>query len=133
MKKALCLTLAIVMLLALASCKPTVDEGIWKDAIYTEDAVVGEGAKTCSVRIEAGEKSVTLTLKTDAATLGAALYENGLAGDPSFTDTINGMVADWDADNAYWAFYISGEYAMYGIGDATINGGEEFALVYTAE
>ena len=32
--------------------------------------------------------------------------------------TVNGITADYDVDQTYWAFYVDGEYAMTGV-DAT--------------
>lgn len=107
------------------------EASLWDSATYTADTTVGEGEKTVTVKITAEEKTVTLTVKTDAETLGAALYALELVNDPSFFDTANGMQANWEKYKAYWAFYIGDEFASVGINDATLAGGEHFALVYT--
>ncbi len=128
------LLLSLSLLLCFAACEEEVDAtGLWENATYRSDTTVGEGADTVKVEIVAGEQSITLTLKTDKATLGEALYEHGIVNDPSFFDTCNGIKADWDKDQAYWAFYVGGEMAMYGIGDvqAVTANAPEYKIVYT--
>lgn len=124
------LLLVLVMLLAVGCSQPELT-GLWADATYTEDATVGNGAKSVTVAISAEETTVTLTVKTDEATLGAALYALELINDPSFFDTLNGIKADWDASSAYWAFYVGDEYATVGVADTAIQGGESYKFVYT--
>ena len=130
LEKGLVLALAAIMLFVLAACadEPT---GLWADAIYTSDTTVGKGANTVTVDIVCEDKTVTLTVKTDEATLGDALFELGIINDRSFFDTANGMKADWDKDKAYWSFYIGDEYAMHGVGDEVISDGGAYKFVYT--
>lgn len=125
------LVLVLVLLLAVG-CGKEQPTGLWANATYTEDATVGSGAKTVSVAITAEETTVTLTVKTDKETLGEALYELGLVNDASFFDTLNGIKADWDANSAYWAFYVGNDYATAGIAETQIQGGESYKFVYTA-
>ena len=124
--------LSIVMILCAVSCGEKVDAtGLWENATYLKDTTVGEGEKTVLVDIEAGDRSVTITVKTDKATLGEALYEHGIINDASFFDTANGIKADWNADKAYWAFYEGEDFMMVGVGEAKISGGEHYRLVYS--
>lgn len=139
------LLLVAILCFSIVSCNKKKDEDeMWKDATYTSDATVGEeesssdngntigeGKKTVTVEIIAGEHTVTLTVKTDKDNLGAALYEYGIINDPVFFDTCNGMKADWEKDQAYWAFKQNGEMLNYGVGDAKIYGGEKFTIEYT--
>lgn len=106
-------------------------EGLWKNAKYLSDVTIGEGSKTVSFTIEAEGQQITVTLKTDKATLGEAMYEQGLINDPSFFDTLNGILASWDKDKAYWAFYQGETMMPYGVNDQKISGGENFRFVYT--
>ena len=135
MKKVITLFTACLLLLAvalsLASCGGIDRTGLWENATYNKDATVGEGEKTVTVEISDGENVITLTVKTDKANLGDALYELELINDPSFFDTLNGIKADWDNDQSYWAFYIGDDYASVGVKDAKITGGEHFKFVYT--
>ncbi|MBO5907657.1 MAG: hypothetical protein J6Q85_05880 [Clostridia bacterium] len=129
MKKILStLALTLALLLLMTSC---VREALWESATYSLDTSVGEGAKTVFVEIEAGDKKVTLTVKTDKQTLGEALFELGIINDASFFDTANGIKADWYKDSAYWAFYKGNDYMMHGVGDEIISGGEHYRLAYT--
>jgi hypothetical protein len=141
-KTLLILLASILVMLSLGACdlgkkeeEPTTPEGqlaaIWNTATYTENAEVGSGSKTITVDVVAKGHTVTLTVKTDAANLGDALYALELINDASFFDVANGMKADWNADQAYWAFYIGETMASYGVNDAAISGGEYFRLVYT--
>ena len=84
----------------------------------------GLGEKVFVFQVVDEEENVTtVTVCTDADTVGAALAELGIvAGDESewglYVKTVNGITADYDTDGKYWAFYINGEYAMTGV-DAT--------------
>lgn len=105
--------------------------GLWADATYRSNVTIGEGAKTVSLTVEADGKMITITLKTDKATLGEAMYEQELINDPSFFDTLNGMLASWTADQAYWAFYEGETMMPHGVNDESIEGGESYRFVYT--
>lgn len=134
MKTAASLLLALTFIVCIVACGDKVEAtGIWKDATYTSDTTIGEGANTVTVIITAEDRTVTLTVKTDKATLGEALYEHGVINDPTFFDTCNGMKADWDKDHAYWAFYVGDEMAQYGVGDEKAVTTEEptYKIVYT--
>ena len=133
MKRKLLALMAILVLIAtLVSCAPT-EGSVWDTAVYTEDVTLGEGAKTVTVKVEAENKVVTLTVNTDSENLGDALFELELINDASFFDTIIGMQLVWEKTHAYWALYVGDETApaAYGVKDATISGGESFRIVYT--
>ena len=95
-----------------------------------------EGAKTITVEVTAEEKTVVFTVKTDAATVGEALMSvNLLAGEEGpyglYIKSVNGMIADFDVDQTYWAFNIGGEYAMTGVDQTEITEGTVYQLVRT--
>lgn len=136
MKKTLLSTvsivLAVVFVLCFVSCDKKVDaEGLWENATHLSNTELGKGEKTVSFTVEAGEDSITITLKTDKETLGEAMYAEGLINDPSFFDTLNGIVASWDKDQAYWAFYEGETLMSHGVNDEKISGGESYRFVYT--
>lgn len=144
---ALCLTLAT----SLCACsgdeqtKPTeiatqaVTDSIdplWKDATYLEDVTLGEGKTAIEVEVQAGEKAITVTINTDAENLEDALTGVDLVqGDESeyglYIKTVNGILADYDVDQSYWAINKDGEYMMEGANTAQIEDGERYQLVYT--
>lgn len=143
-KGILIILLGILLALSLFACSPAEPAGnpadssgeneldpIWGNAIHREDATVGEGSKTVTVEVEAKGHRVLLTIRTDAATLGEALYALELINDPSFFDTANGIKADWNADSAYWAYFQGDQYMSVGVNDTAISGGEHYRLVYT--
>ena len=112
MKKLLSLLLVLVMVFSLVACSAKTSF-----TVVTTDL---EGNET------------THKIKTDAATVGEALIEEGLiAGDPSdyglYITTVNGITLDWDKDGKYWAFYINGEYAQTGVDTTNVEDG----AVYT--
>lgn len=46
-------------------------------------------------------------------------------------ETVNGVSAVYDKDNAYWAFYVNDEYCSYGVDTQPVNDGDYFKIVYT--
>ena len=120
MKKITSFVLAFVLILPLvfiASCGNNYDyapsEGVWESATF------GSGEKTFTFEIVTEDKSVTHTIKTDKKTVGEALSEVGLIeGEEGafgiYIKVVNGVVADYDVDKTYWAFYINGEKANTG-------------------
>lgn len=81
-------------------------------------------------------KEETFTISSTKTTVGEALLDEGLiAGDESeyglYVKTVNGVTADWDADQTYWAFYIDGEYAMTGVDQTDITDGATYSMVLT--
>ena len=48
-----------------------------------------------------------------------------------YIKSVNGIVADYDVDASYWAFYVDGEYAMSGVDTTEIAEGKVYQLVYT--
>ena len=141
MKQTVKITLSVILLVALAltaiACTSAADpKELWDDATYTADREFGNGAKTITVKIEVGENSVTFTLHTDKDTVGAALMEHDLiAGDQGqyglYLKVANGITADYDVDQSYWAFYIDGETALTGVDGAAAEEGVVYSLVYT--
>ena len=113
------------------------EEGVWADALYTEDTELGEGANTITVECTADDKTVTFTIHTDAEYLRAALEGNGLiAGDESefgmYVKSVNGMSADYEADGYYWSLYVDGEYATTGVDTTPVTDGGSYAFVREA-
>jgi Flp pilus assembly pilin Flp len=135
MKRVLAMLLALMLIAALVSCNKD-EKGVWENAIYTEDQTFGDGAKTVVVEVKAQEKTVTFTIKTDKDTVGAALLEHGLiAGDEGpygmYVKVVNGMSADYDVDQRYWAFYANGEISMTGVDVTAITEGATYRMVYS--
>lgn len=136
LKSTLLILLALVFIVALVSCNTVEKEGLWENATYRKDMEFGKGAKTVVVEVKAADQLVTFTVKTDKDTVGAALLEHGLiAGEEGpyglYIKVVNGITADYDVDQSYWAFYVNGEYAMSGIELTEITEGTTYGLEYT--
>ena len=133
MQSVIAVLLVVFCVLGLTACGKTQGAGLWADATYTEDTQLGDGAKTVVVEVTAGEKTVTFTVKTDKETVGDALLEHNLVtGEQSayglFVKAVNGIVADYDVDKTYWAFYIDGEYANTGVSETPITAGATYTF-----
>ena len=128
--------LAIVFIFCLAACGNTVDkEGLWANATYLKDKEFGKGEKTAVVEVAVADQIVTFTVHTDKDTVGEALMEHDLiSGDEGdyglYVKKVNGITADYDVDQSYWAFYINGEYAMTGVDTTEIVEGDIYRLEY---
>ena len=136
-KVAISLFLITMMCLSFMSCgNKTVDKGIWENATYTEDMVFGNGSKTVLVEVKAEERALAFTIKTDKENLGEALLEHNLiAGENGpyglYVKKVNGITADYNINQAYWAFTKDGESMLTGVDGAEISDGEHYELVYT--
>ena len=99
--------------------------------------VLGEGATTFYFTAKDVDGTVTkYEIHTDATAVGTALVAlNVISGDESdwglYVTTVNGITADWATENAYWAFYIDGEYAQTGIDATEITAGATYEMVKT--
>jgi hypothetical protein len=136
MKRTVSIALLIICLFSFVACRNSVDAtGLWENATYTEDAEFGEGAKTVKVEVKVEEQMITFTINTDKKTVGEALVENDLiAGDEGayglYVKKVNGIVADYDVNQSYWAFYINGEMAMTGVDMTDIDETAIYRLEY---
>ena len=99
-----------------------------------DDAKVEKSFVFKVVDLDGSEKS--FDIKTDATTVGEALLaEKLIAGEVGdyglMVDTVNGIKYDYNADGAYWAFYVNGEYAMSGVDTTDIVDGTTYSFVAT--
>ena len=94
--------------------------------------VLGEGATTFNVTVTDKDGNETqFEIHTDKETVGEALLELELiAGEEGayglFIKQVNGITADYDVDQTYWAFYVDGEYAMTGVDATDIAEGSQY-------
>lgn len=141
MKKLISLFLCLVMLVSVAAVvsAETVQapELVWDEneetILLTDGAEYGEGAKTFTFELDYQLRHVSVTIHTDAETVGEALSalniiygEDGQWG--MMVTTINGVTADYNVDQSYWAFYIDGEYAMTGVDSTEITEGSVYTF-----
>ena len=96
--------------------------------------VVGQGATIFTFQVVDGEGQETVfEVHTDAQTVGEALQACDLIqGEESeyglYVKTVNGITADYDVDQTYWAFYINGEYAMTGVDKTEVVDGDTYTF-----
>lgn len=141
MKKIIALMLAVVLVMSLVACggtetpetTPSTTPGT-EPVSYTE---MGEGATTFYFTVQDLDGTVkNFKIKTDAKTVGEALVAVKLIeGDQSdyglMVHTVNGIKADWATEQAYWAFYINGEYAMTGVDSTDVVADATYSFVKT--
>ena len=123
MKKMISMLLVLVMVFTLAACG-TKEEASAEPVSF--NVIVTD--------LEGNESTYEYT--SNAPSVGEALVAEGLieAHEGSFglfIDAVNGIAADWDKDQTYWAFYINGEYAVTGIGETEITAGATYNLTLT--
>ena len=106
---------------------------------FREKPVEGSKAITIEVTGKSGEMK-EYQVRTDAEYLRQAMEEaEGLtfSGTESeygmMVDTVNGELADYNADGAYWGFYVNGEYCNYGIDTQPVEDGDVFGITYTTD
>lgn len=134
--KVMSLVLLFVFVLSLIACQnETTTVSVWEEATYTEDMTIGEGKKVFDFVVEAEDKSVVFTIKTDAEFLGEALQEHKLVSGEEgsyglYIKYVNGILADYDKNGAYWGFYQDGEYMNVGADETVIQSGAEYKVVY---
>lgn len=145
MKQLLSLLLALVMVFGLVACgtaetpettPPTeaATEAITEAATEAAEEAAGVSFTVVVTDVDGSESTFQYT--SNAATVGEALLAEGLiAGDESdyglYVTSVNGITADWATENAYWAFYVDGEYAQTGVDSTEITEGATYALTKT--
>lgn len=139
--KTILIAIAAIMLMMLAAC----DTGASSEtpAESSPDLVaenvydIGQGATVFRLEVTDDEETLNAwNVHTDETTVGAALLAVGLIdGDVSdyglFVTEVNGLEADFNANQAWWAFYIDGEMAMAGVDATDIEQGKVYAFIYT--
>lgn len=100
-----------------------------------------EGTKTITIDVVYEDKTTeNFILHTDAQYLEQALEEaEGLTVEGTTTaqfglmvETVNGVRAVYDKDQAYWSVELEGEPCNYGVSQQPIQDKEHYRLVYTA-
>lgn len=111
--------------------------GIYLIAGKKPEAESGSKNVTIEVVNAAGE-STTYELKTDAEYLIQAIDEaegleyEGEDGEYGLMiSTINGELAEFNTNGAYWGFFVNGEYCNYGVSEQPVADGDAFQIVFT--
>lgn len=144
LKSLLLITMLILTLaFSLAGCNDNDSKDSTKTPDSTEapknndsldDNVLGEGdTKFTFTVVDKDGNETTFEIHTDKKTVGDALLEldliEGENGDYGlYVKKVNGITADYDVDQTYWAFYIDGEYAMTGVDATDIEEGKTYTF-----
>ncbi len=137
LKKSILYLLLVVLSICIAGCgKAGNDADVWAQAMYTEDTELGKGAKTVIVEVEAEDKIVVFTVRSDKEFLGDALLEHKLIDGEQgayglYVKKVNGIMADYDKNQCYWGFYKNGESMSTGVDSEKFKNGDEYRIVYT--
>ena len=100
----------------------------------SEITVLGKGETKFTFTVVDKDGTETLfEIHTDKETVGDALLELDLiAGEDGayglYVKTVNGITADYDVDQTYWAFYINDAYALSGVDTTTITAGDSYSF-----
>ena len=102
----------------------------------SEAQIIGEGETVFAFSVvDADGKEIVYEVHTDKTIVGEALLDCGLiAGEQGdyglYVKEVNGVTADYDADGAYWAFYVDGAYAQTGVDTTNIEEGKIYTFKY---
>lgn len=134
--------LAVSMAAGMTACgsKNTQNSGaqesaqIQTESVFADGSDLGEGNTefTFTVTDKDGAES-SFTIHTDKDNVGDALTEIGIiSGDEGdyglYVKIVNGITADYDVDQTYWAFYINGEYASTGVDSTPVTAGDTYSF-----
>lgn len=139
MKKILSMLLVLIMAFSLVACGTTNAPDTTPSTEPSADSSNDAGSAGVSFTVVVTDldgTETTFEYTSEAQTVGQALLAEGLiAGEESeyglYVTTVNGITADWATENAYWAFYINGEYAQTGVDATEIAEGAVYALTKT--
>ena len=129
-----CMMLIVAMALFTSGCNDKVTETPETQKVedVQETTILGEGkTKFLFTVVDKEGEETSFEIHTDKEIVGDALMEleliSGEAGAYGlFVKSVNGIVADYEVDKTYWAFYVNGEYAMSGVDTTTIEEGMSY-------
>ena len=84
--------------------------------------VVDEKGTETSFSITSKKKTVGLALMDEGLIEG----EDGTYG--LYVKKVNGILAEYETTGTYWAFYVNGEYALYGVDKTEIVDGATYSF-----
>ena len=96
--------------------------------------VKGEGATVFYFNVvDKNGNETKFEIHTDKETVGDALLELGLIeGEDGpyglYVKKVNGILADYDVDQTYWALLLNGDYALTGVDTTKITAGATYTL-----
>ena len=130
-----CLSLSLLCAFCLCACRVDAT-GSWENATYLKDTTLGEGSKTVAVKVKADDQEITLTIRTDKATLREAMDEHELlTGEDGayglYIHSVNGIRAVYEEGGYYWKITKNGELTSVGVDAITVSDGEQYEFTKT--
>lgn len=121
LSRVLLAVLIAVMALTVVSCGKTEITSDGSEKTFTFQVIALDG------------ETSTFTITTERALVGEALFDEGLIeGEEGayglYVKRVNGILADYDVDGTYWAFYINGAYGMTGVDTTPVEDGAIYAF-----
>ncbi|MBE5879508.1 MAG: DUF4430 domain-containing protein [Lachnospiraceae bacterium] len=133
----LCMMLIAVMIFACVGCSTNQQNAEGQAVAQTQESektVLGEGSKVFDfIVVDKDGAEACFEIHTDAEVVGDALLALDLiSGDVGeyglYVKSVNGITADYDVDQTYWAFYVNGEYATAGVDTTVIEEGTTYSF-----
>jgi hypothetical protein len=123
----LILALALSAAAALSGCQKAGGAG----TAAASGQEVGQGQKSFTFQVTVDGETTSFNVSTDKLTVGEALLDNALVSGTQesyglYVTEVNGLTLDYNADGAYWAFYVNGEYATAGVDTTEIQEGDVY-------
>ena len=125
----LCMVLIVAMALSMTACTNNTPDS---SDVGQEQGQSVEQSFTFEV-VDKDGNVTTFDITTDKATVGEALLEEGLIkGEDGqyglYVTEVNGIVADYNVDQTYWAFYVDGTYASSGVDTTDVVDGSTYSF-----
>ena len=135
----LCMMLIVATALTTVGCgtdeqnggQPAAENASSADSNVT---VLGEGKTQFHFTVvDKAGNATAFEIHTDKEMVGEALLElNLITGDEGpyglYVKSVNGITADYDVDQTYWAFYVNDAYATSGVDVTPIEAGAKYAF-----
>ena len=132
----LCMMLIVAMAFTTTGCneKSNNDTSQTTNNNIPEPTILGEGENSFTfIVIDKEGNQTAFDISTDKKFVGEALLDLGLIeGEEGpyglYVKTVNGITADYDVDQTYWAFYVNNEYAVSGVDTTDITWGYTYSF-----
>ncbi len=132
----LCMMLIVAMAFTTTGCneKSNNDTSQTTKDTIPEPTILGEGENSfIFVVVDKEGNQTAFDISTDKKIVGEALLDLGLIEGEAgpyglYVKTVNGITADYDTDQTYWAFYVNDEYATSGVDTTDITWGYTYSF-----
>ncbi len=130
----LCIVLIAAMALIASGCNANENNTPTDSGETYEVTTLGTGQTVFNFTVVDKDGNETrFEIHTDKTIVGDALQElNLIEGEAGayglYVKKVNGILADYNVDGTYWAFYVNGEYATSGVDTTTVTAGATYSF-----